>query len=728
MAPKLFLLLHALFFSLVLLIVPYYCIVDPTSTTLAISQATSTVCGITAGSQNHSIQCTTFQEYAELNASLPINSTLSFDSISGGHNFICSLRSGGTSFFCWDGIRQRIKRVYSGPKALSVLSVGARHVAAIEGNQTRIRWWRYGCSRHAPRCGLFPKSVYGEYHSLTSGDVFTCAISGAHSVHCWGPLAESIQRSFAGVQMRSLTAGGGRMCGLNMTGHLICTGNQSNVPSGGSFEFRSLAIGESHTCAIRRTNGTAVCWGRHGLYFPMGRTGFEFLVAGGNITCGLTTDAFNVACWGLNGRNLSAVTLSLPKILPGVCVPNETFCSCGVYPNSANLCGGSGVICMRFEYDIGTTYSCPSTIIENLTFWERLGKWFLIFGIVFAIVCICITISVKKNWLKLSWCGLPKIHRNDNVQVFSFNELQNATNNFSPAAQIGIGGFGRVYRGQLSDGRLVAVKRCDHTVADSEAAFTAEVKTQAKARHLNVVRLIGYCTENDERLCVFEYMQNRDLERQLRRGRSQANAMLFQGGLLSWKLRIKVLCDAARGIEYLHRYCEQPIIHGDIKSANILIDENWVAKISDFGLAVFGPEPGHDRVNVSMAGTNGYLDPDCYGGPAPFVSPRTDVYSFGVVMLEMITGQRAYDAANNTYLATSAPPEINAGRIMAMFDRRLTAPRAVRSDPTLGALVAVALTAVRCVSPGEERPDMSFVVRRLEFALAVFDQQVAIFN
>ncbi|XP_078159694.1 putative serine/threonine-protein kinase-like protein CCR3 [Carex rostrata] len=745
MAPKLLLLLPALFFSLVLFIVPYYCIVDPTSTTLAISQATSTVCGIMAGSQNRSIQCTTFQESAELNASFLINSTHSFDSISGGHNFICSLRSGGTSFFCWDGIRQRIKRIYSGPKALSVLSVGARHVAAIDGNQTRIRWWRYGCSHHAPRCGMFPKSVYGEYHSLTSGDIFTCAISRAHSVQCWGPRAESIQRSFAGVQMRSLTAGGGRMCGLNMTGYLICTGNQSNVMSGGSFEFRSLAIGESHTCAIRRKNGTAVCWGRHGSYFPMGRTGFEFLVAGGNITCGLTTDAFNVACWGLNGRNLSAVTLSLPKILPGVCVPNETFCSCGVYPNSGDLCGGSGVICMRFDYDIGTAYSCPSAIIENphapsKTLRERLGKWFAIFGIVFAIVSICITISFKMNWLKLSWCGVPEIHNvllvprtppgpaipvMDNVQVFSFNELKNATNNFSPAAQIGIGGFGIVYRGQLSDGRLVAVKRCDTTVADSEAVFTAEVKTQAKARHQNVVSLIGYCTENNERLCVFEYMQNRDLERQLRLGRSQANAMLFLG-LLSWKLRIMLLRDAARAIEYLHRYCEQPIIHGDIKSANILIDENWVAKISDFGLAVFGPEPGHDRVNVAMApGTNGYLDPESYGGPAPFVSPRTDVYSFGVVMLEMITGQRAYDPVNNTYLATSAPPEISAGRFLDVLDGRLDVPSSLSQ---LRSLLLVLLLAVRCVSPGEERPNMSVVVERLEVAVAQFDQEEAVDN
>ncbi|KAF3322784.1 putative serine/threonine-protein kinase-like protein CCR3 [Carex littledalei] len=723
--------------------VPFHCIVDPTSTTLAISQMTSTVCGITVGSQNHSIQCTKFQESAEFMTSFPINSTFSFDSISGGHNFICSLRSGDTSFFCWDGIRQRIKRVYSGPTALRLISVGARHVATIDGNQTKIRWWRYGCNRHAPRCRQFPKSVYGEYHSLTSGDVFTCAISGAHSVQCWGTHAKLIQRSFAGVQMRSLTAGGDRMCGLNMTGHLICTGNQSNVPSGEAFEFTSLAIGESHTCAIRRNNGTAVCWGQYGSYFPMGSTGFEFLVAGGNLTCGLTTYAFNVACWGLNGRNLSAVTLSLPKILPGVCVPNETFCSCGVYPDSGDLCGGSGVICMRSDYDPDTTDSCPSPFnlpAPSKTLWEMIHKWL---G-VFVFVCIgFVIVAISMAASKLRWCGVPQVSapprqetnlpvpRNprgptfpvmDNVQVFSFNELKDATNNFSLAVQIGIGGYGRVYRGLLTDGRRVAVKRCDTRVPDSEAVFQAEVEIQAKARHENVVSLIGYCTENNERLCVFEYMPHKDLDVHLHLPTYWTRRFAI---FYSWKLRIKALLDVARGIEYLHQYCVPRIIHRDIKSGNILLDQNWVAKISDFGLAVTGPDPGQDRVDVAFAtGTAGYADPDSYNTANPFVSQRTDVYSFGMVMLEVVTGQMVYNELNNTSLATSAAPTIAAGRLMEVLDGRLTLPVGFSME----AVEIVATLAQQCVSPGAQRPNMSDVVRELETAVARFDQQEAIAN
>ncbi|KAF3322785.1 putative serine/threonine-protein kinase-like protein CCR3 [Carex littledalei] len=725
MAPKLLLLLPALFFSLVLLMVPYYCIVDPTSTTLAISQATGTVCGIMAGSQNRSIQCTTLQDLAELNASFPINSTLSFFSISGGHNFICSLRSGGASFFCWDGIRQRINRVYSGPTALSILSVGARHVAAIDRNRTKIRWWRYGCNRHDPRCHQFPKSVDGEYHSLTSGDVFTCAISGAHSVHCWGPRAKSIQRRFAGEQMRSLTAGGGRMCGLNMTGHLICTGNQSNVPSGGSFEFTSLAIGGSQTCAIRRRNGTVVCWGQHGSYLPMGSTGFEFLVAGGNLTCGLTTDAFNIACWGLNGRNWSAVTLSMPKILPGVCVADETVCSCGVYPDSGDLCGGSGVICMD---------SCPfSTTIEMLhapskTIWEMLGKWwfvYAIFGIVFAIVGISINVCMKMKWCEVREISGsipigPTFPVMDNVQVFSFNELMTATNNFFWGFQIGAGGFGRVYRGRLSDGRLVAVKRCITTGSNLETGFKAEVETQAKARHVNVVSLLGYCTENNARLCVFEFMQNKDLLRYIHPRTWFKRSPLFS----SWKMRTKVLLDAARGIEYLHRYCEPPIIHRDIKSSNILLDENWVAKISDFGLAVFGPKPGHDRVNVAtMTGTTGYMDPD-FNVDVPFVTQQSDVYSFGVVILEVVTGQKAYNSSDDTQLATFAAQRIATGRLTEVLDKRLDLPVGRERE----AIEMVAQLAQQCVASGLQRPKINAVVTELENAVARFDQPEAIDN
>ncbi|XP_078159707.1 putative serine/threonine-protein kinase-like protein CCR3 [Carex rostrata] len=305
----------------------------------------------------------------------------------------------------------------------------------------------------------------------------------------------------------------------------------------------------------------------------------------------------------------------------------------------------------------------------------------------------------------------------DNVRVFSFNELNDATNNFSLDERRGVGGYGYVYHGQLPDGQHVAVKRGNTSIPDLDAVFQNEVHTQATARHENVVSLIGYCTENNERICVFEYMENRDLEQLLQ---SPRNAIFD-----SWRLRIKVLLDVARGIEYLHRDCVPRVIHRDIKSANILLGENWVAKISDFGLAVTGPDGGEDRVDIAgVTGTVGYVDPDSYDTDNPFVSQQTDVYSFGVVMLEVVTGKTAYNLLNDTSLATSAAPKIAEGRLMEVLDTRLPVPVGFSME----AVENVARLAQRCVSPGAQRPNMSVVVIELGNALPRFDQQEPIAN
>ncbi|XP_078159693.1 putative serine/threonine-protein kinase-like protein CCR3 [Carex rostrata] len=331
---------------------------------------------------------------------------------------------------------------------------------------------------------------------------------------------------------------------------------------------------------------------------------------------------------------------------------------------------------------------------------------------------------------KSRWCGLrkPKVRvpRNpvgpifpamDNVRVFSFNELNDATNNFSLDEQRGVGGYGTVYHGQLPDGRHVAVKRGNTRIPDLEAVFQNEVHRQAKARHENVVSLIGYCTENNERICVFEYMENRDLKQLLQPPRNA----IFN----SWRLRIKVLHDVARGIEYLHQDCSPRVIHRDIKSANILLGENWVAKISDFGLAVIGPLGGQDRVDLASAtGTAGYADPESYNTDNPFVSQLTDVYSFGVVMLEVVTGKSAYNSPNETSLATSAALKIAEGRLMEVLDKRLPVPVGFNME----AVENVARLAQRCVSPAAQRPNMSVVVIELGNALTRFDQQEPIAN
>ncbi|KAJ3699879.1 hypothetical protein LUZ61_003584 [Rhynchospora tenuis] len=734
MALSTILLPCSFFLSLLLLIAPSHCILGPTSTTLAISQATGTVCGITAGTQHHGIQCTS----AGLNSSFPIDPTLSFDSITGGGNFICSLRSGDTSFFCWDGINQRIKRIYSGPTVLTELSVGGRHVAAIEEDQTKIQsiqWWRYGCHKHSQLCSLFPQSIVGVFHSLTSGDLFTCAINETHKVNCWGPQAESIMMRFAGVNMESVTAGGSRMCGLNMTGHLICSGDQFNVPPGEAFEFINIAIGSNHTCAIRRKNRTVVCWGLYGSYAPMGSTSFEFLVAGGDLTCGLMTDAFNVACWDLSGRSLSAVTLSLPQILPGVCIPDETFCSCGVYPDSADLCGGSGIICMR--PDSCTTDSFEPPAAYSLTTREKFRKLWFVFVIAYTAAFIA-GIAFLLVLKKLSWCrhkegnlngpGNPGMRPTANrfvqqrmpitpgiedLEVFSFNDLMAATDRFSASAQLGRGSYGVRYMGRLSDGRQVAVMHLNISYGLRGRVFNTELSTSVRARHANVVNLIGYCRENDKHFCVFEIMQH-DLHTCLFPVDLTMRSPLYS----SWKLRVKVLLDTARGIKYLHQETNPPIIHRDIKSSNILIDENWVAKISGLGFALFGPEVGRLDVRAKLTGTNGYIDPEYRDTRR--VTPRSDVYSFGVVMLEVLTGREAINRVTRMYLVDEVALTFGdgEGNILEVLDGRLPLPEGRQME----AIKMVAQIARRCVKETYTlRPIISSVVLQLERAFALFD-------
>lgn len=541
------------------------------------------------------------------------------------------------------------------------------------------------------------------------------------------------------MYMNSLTAGGGRMCGLNNTGHLICSGDQSIVPSGEAFEFTSLAIGSNQTCAIKRENGTVICWGRHGSYFPMGSTRFEFLVAGGDLTCGLTTDSFNVSCWGLNRRNLSAVILSLPKILPGVCVPDETSCSCGVYPDSWDLCGGSGIICKKSDTDTMESCQFSPVIIErpqapSQTRWEKLhGLWvaFGIAGVVIFISCVigflcylfdsCAAIensTAPQDEADLLVPGNavgPALPAMENVEVFTFRALKTATNNFRMSGLLGEGGFAKVFPGCLPNGQRVAVKRCNTEQASvGERMFRAELETVYRARHDNVISLIGYCAEDNERLIVFEFMSRKDLFGHLHPRFFQSRSLMFY----SWKMRVKVLLDVAKGIRHLHYYTEPRIIHRDIKSANILIDENWNAKISDFGMAVFGPERGCEYVEVQTAtGTYGYLDPDYVSNPRR-ATPAHDVYSFGVVMLEMITGRRAYNERNNTSLADTAAPRIRSGRLMEVLDNRVPPPAGRGRE----AIERVAHIAQRCLR-AHLRGTMIPVVTDIEYALALFDLQ-----
>ncbi|KAK2431611.1 putative serine/threonine-protein kinase pbl23 [Trifolium repens] len=227
-------------------------------------------------------------------------------------------------------------------------------------------------------------------------------------------------------------------------------------------------------------------------------------------------------------------------------------------------------------------------------------------------------------------------------KIFTYHELCVATKNFHVHNMVGEGGFGRVYKGRIKnmDNKVVAVKKLNKNGFQGSREFLAEVMILSFLHHNNLVNLVGYCSEGDQRILVYEYMANGSLEDhlfELPPGKKP----------LDWHTRMKIAEGAARGLEYLHAEASPPVIYRDFKASNILLDENFNPKLSDFGLAKLGPTGDKTHVSTRVMGTYGYCAPE-YASTGQLTT-KSDVYSFGVVFLEMITGRRVLDY--------SRPPE-----------------------------------------------------------------------
>ncbi|MBA0692602.1 hypothetical protein Goari_010151 [Gossypium aridum] len=212
---------------------------------------------------------------------------------------------------------------------------------------------------------------------------------------------------------------------------------------------------------------------------------------------------------------------------------------------------------------------------------------------------------------------------------FLFETLAAATKDFHPHHKLGEGGFGPVYRGKLDDGREIAVKKLSQYSNQGKKEFENEAKLLARVQHRNVVNLLGYCIHGNEKLLVYEYVANQSLDKFLFKSNRNVE--------LDWKRRYEIITGIARGLLYLHEDSHNRIIHRDIKASNILLDDKWVPKIADFGMARLFPE-GESNVNTRVAGTNGYMAPEyvMHGQ----LSVKADVFSFGVLVLELISGQK----------------------------------------------------------------------------------------
>ena len=308
------------------------------------------------------------------------------------------------------------------------------------------------------------------------------------------------------------------------------------------------------------------------------------------------------------------------------------------------------------------------------------------------------------------------------LEEFSLLALQDATNNFSEDRKIGTGSFGSVYHGKLDDGREVAIKRAEASALfssfggrvtkkqeDKDNAFLSELEFLSRLNHKNLVRLFGFCEDNKERILVYEYMNNGSLHDHLHKPQDNMPP-------LTWSARIKVALDAARGIQYLHDYAVPPIIHRDIKSSNILLDATWIAKVSDFGLSLMGPEDEMSHLSLRAAGTMGYIDPEYFR--LQKLTAKSDVYSFGVLLLELLSGLKAIHKNENGVprnVVDYMVPYIVQDEIHRALDPNVPPPTPFEIE----AVIYVGYLAMDCVaSAGRDRPSMTDVVTSLERALA----------
>lgn len=287
---------------------------------------------------------------------------------------------------------------------------------------------------------------------------------------------------------------------------------------------------------------------------------------------------------------------------------------------------------------------------------------------------------------------------------FSYEELMEITNGFSRQNVLGEGGFGCVYKGVLPDGKVVAVKQLKAGSGQGEREFKAEVEIISRVHHRHLVSLVGYCIAEHQRLLIYEFVPNQTLEHHL-----HADGL----PVLDWTKRLKIALGAAKGLAYLHEDCHPKIIHRDIKSANILLDDAFEAQVADFGLAKPSNDT-HTHVSTRVMGTFGYMAPE-YASSGK-LTDRSDVFSFGVVLLELITGRKPVDPTrplgDESLVEWARPLLIQAletGDLSELVDPRLE-KHYVESE--MIRMVEAAAACVRHSAP--KRPRMMQLARALD--------------
>ncbi|XP_072954289.1 G-type lectin S-receptor-like serine/threonine-protein kinase At2g19130 [Typha angustifolia] len=415
-----------------------------------------------------------------------------------------------------------------------------------------------------------------------------------------------------------------------------------------------------------------------------------------------------------------ASSVDTPHSLPAATVEDCELaclrnCSCTAYSHGITGCsmwyGDLLSLQQKSDGSSGETLYlrlAASELSQHSESKEGEMKWVVLGSVLGSLACLAIVFTLvwvyrRRKRMATATTSISTITEG-NLMVFRYSELQRMTKNFSE--KLGGGSFGSVYKGMLPAGSTIAVKKLEGLVCVGEKQFRNEVSTVGSTHHVNLVRLRGFCSQGDHRLLAYDYMPKGSLGEQLFRNSSSM--------VLDWNKRYQIALGAARGLAYLHDNCRDRIIHCDIKPENILLDESFVPKVADFGLAkLLGRD--YSRVLTTMRGTIGYLAPEWISGVA--ITAKADVYSYGMVLLEIISGTRNMqqcEEGRTSCFPLLAANRVNERDVVSLLDHRL------QGDANLEELDRACKVACWCIQDNEvDRPSMGQVVQILEGVIQV---------
>ncbi|KAE8768581.1 putative serine/threonine-protein kinase-like protein CCR3 [Hordeum vulgare] len=645
-----------------------------------------------------------------------------FGSLVSGDGFTCAMDA-GSAVRCWGTRGSAVQAAFANASLSSLAAGGSRACGVVSATGAVL------CS--GAGAGVLPQSGL-EPHGLAVGDSHACGLRrNNHTAVCWslaGPTPTVYYPAY-GTEFVFLVAGGNLTCGLVTANFTVLCWSSSSTSSAAYNEAVMVALPAVLPGSCVPDGSSCQCG-----VFPRSAELCTTARAGGGVICNRVcpppppppaapaSPPESPASKRVSKVWIAFAVVGAVGVFAGICSIIYCFvfgfCSHkrihnSVQPNIASnapaaaVDNAGGVVVGAGA--AASPYGSPNGSRARGLFRRQLSR----------------AMTRQRS-------GPSSFNFKEHTEEYTFAQLATATNGFAPEAKIGAGSFGTVYRGKLADGREVAIKRGEASgpmarkFQEKESAFRSELAFLSRLHHKHLVGLVGYCDEKEERLLVYEYMKNGALYDHLhpKGGGADADAIAASPVASSWKLRIKILLDASRGIEYLHSYAVPPIIHRDIKSSNILLDGGWVARVSDFGLSLMGPpeaeEAGGAQQHLSMkaAGTMGYMDPEYYG--LHHLTVKSDVYGFGVVMLETLTGKRAIfkeaEGGGPVSVVDYAQPSIVAGELGKVLDGRAPEPSPHEAE----AVELVAYTAVHCVRlEGKDRPAMADIVANLETAFAL---------